>query len=85
LPQCQNDDGVKNDDSVQNADSVKCTQTQARGLDTLHATATATAMTVARGNAELRKGVGHGAGFRHFLLVFVVGASLSLLFLHWYS
>eukprot|EP00162_Nutomonas_longa_P010830 comp20179_c0_seq2/m.39896 comp20179_c0_seq2/g.39896 ORF comp20179_c0_seq2/g.39896 comp20179_c0_seq2/m.39896 type:complete len:455 (+) comp20179_c0_seq2:2-1366(+) len=55
---------------------------QARDIDHLHDSAISTADAISRGNTELRKASNQGASFRIFLLIFLLTASFSLLFLH---
>lgn len=53
--------------------------------DKLHDDAVATVADVQRANEQLRKAKERGGEARVFLLVFLIGASLALLFLDWYG
>lgn len=50
----------------------------------LYEDAIATTSTVEKGNVQLREAKRRAKDSRIFILVFLIGASLSLLFLHWY-
>lgn len=52
--------------------------------DQLYEDAIATTSTVEKGNAQLREAKRRSKDSRLFILVFLIGASLSLLFLHYY-
>ncbi|KAH6915001.1 hypothetical protein BKA70DRAFT_1419955 [Coprinopsis sp. MPI-PUGE-AT-0042] len=57
---------------------------QAELTDQLYDDAIATTLTVEKSKAELKKAQQRGKDGRLFLLVFLIGASFSLLFLHYY-
>jgi len=57
---------------------------QTQLTDQLYEDAIATTSTVERGNVQLREAKRRAKDSRLFILVFLVGASFSLLFLHYY-
>lgn len=57
---------------------------QADITETLYEDAIATTSAVDKGNVELREAKRRGKDSRMFILLFLIGASLSLLFLHYY-
>ena len=52
--------------------------------DQLYEDAIATTSTVEKGNSQLKEAKRRAKDSRLFILVFLIGASLSLLFLHYY-
>jgi len=57
---------------------------QTRLTDQLYEDVIATTSTVEKGNVQLKEAKRRGNDGRLFILVFLIGASLSLLFLHYY-
>jgi syntaxin 18 len=60
-------------------------QSQSETIDRLYDDAVGTVNDVERANKELKKAKERGGEARVFLLVFLIGGSLTLLFLDWYS
>ncbi len=60
-------------------------QSQSETIDRLYDDAMGTVNDVERANKELKKAKERGGEARVFLLVFLIGGSLTLLFLDWYS
>ncbi|KAF7355225.1 SNARE protein syntaxin 18/UFE1 [Mycena sanguinolenta] len=72
------------DISALQAELVQHLTMQTVFTDQLYEDAIATTSTVEKGNAQLKEAQRRGNDGRLFILVFLIGASLSLLFLHYY-
>ncbi|KAJ6515996.1 snare protein syntaxin 18/UFE1 [Mycena sanguinolenta] len=72
------------DISALQAELVQHLTMQTVFTDQLYEDAIATTSTVEKGNAQLKEAHRRGNDGRLFILVFLIGASLSLLFLHYY-
>jgi len=72
------------DISALQMDLVTHLSRQTELTDQLYEDAIATASTVDKGNIQLREARRRAKDSRIFILLFLIGASLSLLFLHYY-